>query len=74
MSRIYSSYYKHLLILVVVMYMDDTNLVHWSSMPSCTPVEFIAATLTAHYAWGGLAIATGVAMKPDKYYAYVLSY
>ncbi len=34
----------------------------------------IAATQTATYAWGGLAIATGAAMKPDKCYAYFLSY
>jgi hypothetical protein len=59
---IYSSYYKRLLILAAVMYVDDTDLVHWSSLPSCTPVELIVAVQTATYAWGGLAIATGVAM------------
>jgi len=56
------------------MYVDDTNLVHWSSVPSCTPTELIAAAQTATYAWGGLAIATGAAMKPEKCYAYFLSY
>ncbi len=73
-ARIYSSYYKHLLILAAVMYADDTDLVHWSSLPSCTPVELIATAQTATYAWGDLAIATGAAMKPDKCYAYFLSY
>ncbi len=29
---------------------------------------------TATYAWGSLAIATGAAMKPEKCYAYFLSY
>ncbi len=62
------------LILAAVMYVDYTNLVHWSSMPSCTPTELIAATQTVTYAWGGLAIATGAAMKPEKCYAYFLSY
>ncbi len=56
------------------MYVDDTNLVHWTSVPSCTPTELIAAAQTATYAWGGLAIATGAAMKPEKCYAYFLSY
>jgi hypothetical protein len=56
------------------MYVDDTDLVHWSSVPSCTPTELIAAAQTATYAWGGLAIATGAAMKPEKCYAYFLSY
>ena len=64
-ARIYSSYYKCLLILAAVMY---TNLVHWSSMPSCRPAELIAASQTV------TAIATGTAMKPDKCYAYFLSY
>jgi hypothetical protein len=69
-ARIYSSYYKCLLILVAVMYVNDTDLVHWSSLPSCTPVKLIATAQTTTYAWGGLAIATGAAMKPDKCYAY----
>ncbi len=73
-ARIYSSYYKRLLILAAVMYFDDTDLVHWASIPSCTPTELFAAAQTATYAWGGLAIATGAAMKPEKCYAYFLSY
>ena len=48
------------------MYVDDTNLAHWSSMPSCTPTELIAAAQTVTHAWGGLAIATGAAMKPEN--------
>ena len=72
-ARIYSSYYKRLLILAAVMYVDDTDLVHWSSVPSCTPTELIAAAQTATYAWGRLAIAPGAAMKPEKCYAYPCS-
>ncbi len=53
---------------------DDTDLVHWSGVPSGTPTELIAAAQTATYVWGGLAIATGAAMKPEKCYAYFLSY
>ena len=49
-AQIYSSYYKRLLILAAVMYVDNTNLVHWSSMPYCTPAELIAAAQTATYA------------------------
>jgi hypothetical protein len=37
-------------------------------MPSCTLAELIAAAQTVTYAWGGLAIATGAAMKPEKCY------
>jgi hypothetical protein len=56
------------------MYVDNTDLVHWLSVPSCTPTELIAAAQTATYAWGGLAIATRAVMKPEKCYAYFLSY
>jgi hypothetical protein len=73
-TQIYSSYYKRLLLLVAVMYVNDTDLIHWYCVLSCTPAELIAAAQTATYAWGGLAIATGAAMKPDKCYMYFLSY
>ena len=73
-AQIYSSYYTRLLLLAAVMYVDDTDLIHWSRSLVCTPEELIAAALTATYAWGGLAIATGAAMKPEKCYAYFLSF
>jgi hypothetical protein len=73
-TQIYSSYYRQLLILVAVMYVDGTDLVHWSRLPLCSPVKLIAAMQTTTYAWGGLAIAMGAAMKPDKCYPYFLSY
>ncbi len=53
------------MILTVFMYVDDTDLVHWSRLPLCSPVKLIAVAQTATYAWGGLAIATGAAIKPD---------
>jgi hypothetical protein len=56
------------------MYVDDTDLIHWSRIPICQPEELIPMAQTATYTWGGLAIATGAAMKPEKCYAYFLSY
>jgi hypothetical protein len=73
-AKIYSSYYRRLLLLAVVMYVDDIDMIHWAQNPSCSPGELIAAAQTATYAWRGLAIATGAAMKPEKCYAYFLSY
>jgi hypothetical protein len=29
-ARIYSSYYKQLLLLVTMMYVDNTDLIHWA--------------------------------------------
>ncbi len=56
------------------MYVDDTDLIHWSCLPLCSPVELIATVQTVTYAWDCLAITTGAAMKPDKCYTYFLSY
>jgi hypothetical protein len=46
-AQIYSGYYQRLLILAAVMYVDGIDLVHWSRLPFCSPVELIAATQTA---------------------------
>ena len=73
-AQIYSSFYKRLLLLAAVMYVDDTDLIHWSQSLVCTPEVLIAAAQTATYAWGGVAIATSAAMKPEKCYAYFFSF
>ncbi len=73
-ARIYSSYYKQLLLLVAVIYINNTDLIHWSGQSSCSPSKLISTAQTATYAWGSLAIAIGAAMKPEKCYAYFLSY
>jgi hypothetical protein len=73
-TQIYSSYYRQLLILAAAMYIDNTDSVHWSCISLCSPVKLIATAQTATYAWGGLSIATGAAKKPDKCYAYFLSF
>ncbi len=73
-AQIYLSYYKQLLLLSAIMYVNDTDLIHWSCIPICNSKELIAAVQTATYAWGVLAIATGAAMKPEKCYAYFLLY
>ena len=56
------------------MYVDNTNLGYWFCLLLCSPVKLIATAQTATYAWGGLAIATGATMKPNKCYTYFLSY
>ncbi len=73
-AQIYSSNYKQLLLLAAVMYVDDTDLINLVGQPSCSPSKLIATAKTTTYARGSLAIATGGAMKPEKCYAYFLSY
>ena len=73
-TQIYSCYFIRLLFLAAIMYVDDTDLIHWAQKPSCTPDKLIATVQTATYTWGGLAIATGAAIKSEKCYAYFLLY
>jgi hypothetical protein len=73
-AQIHSSYYRRLLLFATVMYVDKTNLIHWSCQPFCSLVELIVASHTKTYAWGGLAVAKGAALKPDKCYVYFLAY
>ncbi len=70
-AQIYSSYYRRLLLLAPVMYVNDANLIHCSCHPLCSLTKLIVASQTATYVWGGLAIAMGL---PEKCYAYFLSY
>ncbi len=76
-AQIYSSYYKQLLILAAVMYVEDTDLVHWSSVPSCTPTELIEAAQTVTSAWGGCYCnrccnETGEMLRPISFYTVMI--
>jgi hypothetical protein len=73
-AQIYSSYYKQLLLLAAVMYINNTDLIYRAGRPSCSPSKLIAAVQTTTYAWGSLTVATGAAMKPEKCYTYFKSY
>jgi hypothetical protein len=42
-AQIYSSHYKQLLLLAAIMYVDDTDLIHWSRTLVYNPEELIAA-------------------------------
>jgi hypothetical protein len=46
-AQIYSSYYKQLLLLAAIMYVNDTDPIHWSRIPICNPDELIAVAQTA---------------------------
>jgi hypothetical protein len=54
--------------------MDDTNLPHMPALVTATPLELIMHLQKSTDAWGCLAIASGVALKPKKCYAYFLIY
>ncbi len=73
-ARQVSCYTQHLLILVAVIYIDDTDLPHMIDHVMATSLELIKHSQKLTNVWGGLAIATGVALTPKKCYAYFLTF
>jgi hypothetical protein len=60
--------------LVAVIYVDDTDLIHTSPSVTASPAELIANFQKSTNVWGGLAIATGASLKPEKCFAYFMVY
>jgi hypothetical protein len=61
-------------ILAAVLYVDDVDNIHVTALMLATLKELIDHAQLLMNAWGGLAIATGATMKPDKCFAYFLVY
>ncbi|KAL3822160.1 LOW QUALITY PROTEIN: hypothetical protein ACHAXA_011705, partial [Cyclostephanos tholiformis] len=57
-----------------IIYIDDANNKHMTPKVMASPTELIQHSQQAANAWGGLAIATGNSMKPEKCFAYFLTY
>ena len=73
-SRTLTSYSHRLLILAAILYVNDTDMIHTTPSVTATAQELISHTQEATNTWGGLAIATGAALKPEKCFAYILNY
>jgi hypothetical protein len=73
-SQTLTSYSHCLLTLAAILYVDDTNMIHATPSVSATAQELISHTQDATNTWGGLAIATGAALKPENCFAYILNY
>jgi hypothetical protein len=73
-SQTVTSYSSTLSNLAAVIYVDDADLVHTSPLITASPAELIAHSQKSTAAWGGLAIATGASLKPEKCYTYFMVY
>ena len=51
-------------ILAVIMYVVDTDLLHWSPPPNTTDEEFTKETQVASNGYGTTSQATGTILKP----------
>jgi hypothetical protein len=64
-----TSYTFQLFILAAVFFIDDTDLIHMMALVMETPSYLVRQSQISTDAWGGLAIATGTALKPEKCFA-----
>jgi hypothetical protein len=61
-------------LLAAIIYVDDTDLLHWGSFYGISDEDFLAEAQTATIDWGMLIQATGGAIKPAKSFWYLLSW
>jgi hypothetical protein len=69
-ARTMTSLSHRCFILAAFLYVDDADNIYMTALVSATPKELIDHAQLLTNAWGGLAVATGAAMKPDKCFAY----
>ena len=73
-AKLTSAYSSRLFLLAAVMYVDDTDLLHWARSPSTRGDELIQQVQGSTNDWGLLGQATGGALKPEKCFLYLLDY
>jgi len=73
-AELTSAYTARLFLLAAVMYVDDTDLLHWAPSPETTDEDLIEHVQQATMDWGMLAQSTGGKLKPPKCFVYFLSY
>ena len=56
------------------MYVDNTDLLHWTPSLTTTAAELVNQVQAATTDWGMLTQATGGALKPEKCFLYLFHY
>ena len=73
-AKLTSAFTSRMFILAAVMYVDDTDLLHWAPSPTTSSEELVQQVQEATNDWGLLGQATGGALKPEKCFLYLLDY
>ena len=73
-AKLTSGYTCCMFILAAVMYVDDTDLLHWVPSPTTSSTELVEQAQAATNDWGSLGQATDGALKPEKCFLYLLNY
>ena len=61
-------------LLAAIIYVDNTDLLHWAKFYGISDDEFVAQIQQATNDWGMLVQATGGAVKPSKSFWYLMSW
>jgi hypothetical protein len=73
-ARILSSYTRRLFHLTAVIYVDDTDLLHWPASPYTEPEELVETVQSSTNDYSHLANASGGILKKHKCSVYFLDY
>jgi hypothetical protein len=69
-----SSISAPIFLLAAIIYVDDTDLLHWAKFYGISDKKFVQCIQTATTDWGMLVQATGGALKPSKSFWYLLTW
>ena len=59
-------------VIAAIIYVDDTDLLHWVKSDTMSDEEFFDQVQQATLDWGHLAIASGGSLKPEKCFWYFI--
>lgn len=72
--NITSSISARVFILAAIIYVDDTDLLHWGKEYGISDADFLEDVQRATFDWSKIVQATGGAIKPSKCFWYLLSW
>ena len=70
----HSAISQRLFLLAAIIYVDDTDLIHWAKFYGMTDDDFIADVQKGVTDWGKLVQASGGSLKQSKSFWYLLSW
>jgi hypothetical protein len=72
--KFFSAYSLREFVIAAILYVDDTDLMHWDDTGKLTDDQFLAKVQDATMAWGKLVQATGGSLKPAKCFWYMIAW
>ena len=73
-AKITSPYFARVFLLAAVMYVDDTDLMHWPEDPNASDEDLIEKVQEELTLWGEIMQSTGAVLKALKSSLFLLAY